>query len=176
MRIKTTKNNNNKKRNILIICTIVILLILGGAGWFYYTYSDNNPSTNISSDQKTKSTKDEDKDKQVTNNETPVSDKDTPSTDSSPTNSDSSTGVVTPSTKPGNTDPYPVTNEHYQIKQISTTNFEITLFPVINNPEYADYNSQLRAYKKEALDYLTNRYGSIDGFGIDWNPDDAENL
>lgn len=85
--------------------------------------------------------------------------------------------VDTPiSNPPKVTDPYPIENEHYKISQDSATNYQITLYPIANNPEHSDYIAQLRLYKSEALNYLKSRYGKVDNLTIEWTPSEASDL
>lgn len=84
--------------------------------------------------------------------------------------------VTTPATPIDTDKPYPVVNEHFKIQQINIKHYSITLYPIANNPEFSDYNSQLVTYKQEALDYLKKRHGLIADLQIDWTPQDAKNL
>ena len=172
--MKIQHERSTKKRNLIIVSILIAVLFCSGAIWLFYGQRTENGAGPVKSRDESSDTGSKN------NNEEDVSGEPTDDTDKSPSedgDSDTPTsGVSTPSTPPASDEPYPVTNEHFQIRQVSNTNFEITLYPVINNPEYADYNSQLRAYKEEALDYLASRYGSIESFGIDWSPKDAENL
>lgn len=77
---------------------------------------------------------------------------------------------------PSQNDPYPIENERYRIAQNSPTNFDVTLYPVVNSAEYSNYKAQLKAYKDEVLDYLRKRHGDTNKLSIQWRPSDAQNL
>lgn len=162
--------NNTPKKHIIVVTSIVLALIIGSVTLAYTeefgpfadeTSSKEYKQTNTSNDHQNKNTD------QVTKEDNepgtpPVNDTDY---------------ISTPITIPPTTeDPYPIENEHYKISQNSDTSFHITLYPIANNPEYSDYNTQLRIYKQEALDYLQKRYGNITNFEITWNPPEAENV
>lgn len=97
---------------------------------------------------------------------------------SAPTDSGGGTDYVSPplTSQPSNTDPYPIENERYKIVKTGDTSFNVTLYPIVNNPEYSNYNAQLKAYKNEVLAYLKSRYGSTTNLSINWSPSDAQNL
>lgn len=78
--------------------------------------------------------------------------------------------------QPAVSDPYPIENERYKISQHNQTNFEVTLYPIVNNPEYSNYKAQLKAYKNEVLDYLRKRHGDTNNLTIIWSPSDAQDL
>lgn len=77
---------------------------------------------------------------------------------------------------PSTADPYPIENERYSITQSSPNNFQVTLYPVVNNPEYSSYREQLKAYKNEVINYLSKRHGDINKLTIEWRPSDAQNI
>ena len=175
MKIRT--NRSNKKRKLIILLALLVA-ILAATGWYIYSSSlekTNETEERKDSDQQEKKNANKSDTNDESDKNSNLEDTNTEMGDSG-ANTDNSTDVTTPPTPPELSSPYPVTNERFQIRQVSTTNFEITLYPVINNPAYSDYNAQLRAYKQEALDYLKSRHGSIEGFGIDWSPADAKDL
>jgi len=74
-------------------------------------------------------------------------------------------------------DPYPIVNAHYKISQLNASTYDITLYAISNSPsQYNEYIAQLKQYKQEALAYLTNRYGDISKFAINWDPPNAKTL
>lgn len=175
MRISKTKNN--KQYFIIIFVTSIVLVgAYTGAAALYHLWPFSSPgtSTNRSSeltDESSSSSKSSDAPSSNSSSNTSKDGSTQNNTQSNPNY------VDTPITnQPTNNDPYPITNEHYRIEQKSQTNYLITLYPIVNNPEYSDYNAQLRAYKTEALDYLKGRYGNIDSYNFEWSPSNAANL
>lgn len=77
---------------------------------------------------------------------------------------------------PGVSESYPIQNERYSISKEGSDTFQVTLYPIVNNPEYSDYNAQLKAYKTEVLEYLEKRHGDTNKLLINWSPSDAQNL
>lgn len=71
---------------------------------------------------------------------------------------------------------YPIETPHYRIEQKSGTSYKITLYPLVNNPEDDAYDTQLRLYKQEALDYLNRRYGDTSRFSYEWIPNHADSV
>jgi len=166
------ERQSNKKKITLITLAILILITLSLFLWLYFNQSNNTPSS-IEDPKKNNSTSKTDIDKKddgqtgtdTKNNDTPATTEEDPDYISSPI-----------SNPPTDASPYPIQNEHYKIDQLSQTNYRITLYPIANNPDYSDYNAQLKAYKQESLDYLTKRYGDINNFNFEWNPDNAKDI
>lgn len=166
------QNKQSNKKYIIIGSIVVIVLVLSYAAGAYaynlwpFASTQTETSTEKSKDSKSSSSEDNTSDSQSESEENKSTEpQQDPSYVDSPV-----------SNQPTNNDPYPISNEHYQIKQNSSTSYSITLYPIVNNPEYSNYNAQLKAYKTEAQDYLKNRYGNIDSFNIEWSPADAATL
>lgn len=166
MKIAKTK----KQSRLIVLIALCAALI--AASWLTLAYANNSWPFHNSLPQRFLSQKD-------TAEETGI-DKKTDSSDAADGTvgkDDTPTYVDPPLTNPpSSNDPYPIENEHYKIAQNSATDYHITLYPIVNNPKLSDYDAQLRAYKKEALNYLKHRYGNIDNFTITWTPSDAENI
>lgn len=152
----------------MLLTALLLVTVGGGAA---YGYTATRPSTDNSLD---KSTSKPSKDTANTPDDSKSPD------DSGQTQSggqdDTSGYVDTPIEQPEINDPYPIENEHYKIQQFSQTSYKITLYPIANNPDYSNYDAQLRDYKNEALDYLKKRYGSTAQFTIQWSPKNAEDV
>lgn len=173
MKIQSTKNSHKK---LLIPLFLIVFLLLACVG-VTYTLSLLPFGNRNTSEQKKDSSTNTNKESSSDSDGLPDSTtKNTPSSSSSDNTTQNNKDNTTPSSEIRTDAAYPVTNEHFRIEQVSNRNFTITLYPVINNPEYADYNAQLKAYKQEALDYLTKRYGSVSDIGIEWNPEDAKDI
>lgn len=69
-----------------------------------------------------------------------------------------------------------VENDHYKIKKTGN-DYVITLYAIINKPEqYDEYVSQLKAYKAEALDYLTKNNINTGSNPVIYEPSEAQNI
>lgn len=81
------------------------------------------------------------------------------------------------SPQPSLSAPFPVSTREYVITKTSDTEYTIRLNAILNSPEqYSQYEQQLKAYKKVALDYLSKRTGSTADIKITWIPTNAQNL
>lgn len=168
IKMKNIKNYSitQKRTTLIVVAIVTILLIISFA--FYII----NTSTKKSSD---------------TTNEPPIG-KETDNANGSGNNDNNSVPeavnpdttkdsyVSGPITQPSINEPFPIENEHYKIVQNSETKYTATLYPIVNNPDYIDYPSQLKAYKKEVMDYLSKRFADVSKLSINWIPDEATNL
>lgn len=168
----------SSKKFVKILAVILAVMLIGALIW-HFQFSSTGQTDDDSTDQQDNSRDFEDSRESTLDNEVNTSPEPTPD-ETSPrdTQQPESPGFISsPITNPPATnDPYPIENEHYKIEQQSERSYQITLYPIANNPEYSDYNAQLKAYKTEALDYLTKRYGNIDNFTFTWSPSDAQNI
>lgn len=171
------KKKQTGKKPLIITALVAAIFILGYTGIAYATgFWPFNTTTQ--SDSHNRSDDDTDKNNRVgKDSEAPEEEPASPANED-----DSSTDASTPYpdspllNEPDVGAPFPITNEHYQIKQDGEKVFSITLYPIANNPEYTDYSAQLKAYKQEALDYLQSRYGTTADLTITWSPEDATAL
>ncbi|MBM3210400.1 hypothetical protein FJZ39_03635 [Candidatus Saccharibacteria bacterium] len=162
------KINTKKSKKPLIITVAVITALLLGGGATYAYLNQLGPFSNSSNQETFTEESNPQEDAPVT----PERDRNERGDSNEPTEY-----LDTPiSNPPANNDPYPIENEHYRIEQSAATSFTVTLYPIANNPDYTDYDAQLRAYKTEASDYLKNRYGSLNNLTITWIPDEAKDL
>jgi len=174
MKIEKSKTKKSLYIAISIIAACVVVYLFCAYTFSLWPLQDNKPtstSQQVKKEQNDEEVKDEVGDGNVdSSQDRPI--------EESPTSTDQDQDYLDSpvSNKPTNSDPYPITNEHYRIKQNSSTDYSITLYPIVNNPDYSDYNAQLKDYKQEALSYLRARYGSVDNFTINWSPGDAQNL
>ena len=172
MKIQKSQRKSNKKFLFTVLVILVLLLVAGLA--YAYTIdafpfkknTDNTLTNDGINDQPQPLTEDE--------KATAKPEQDTmlPKPDKNIGDSYIDTPV---GNKPSVDASYPVTNSHYKIVQIRKNSYEITLYPIANNPNYSNYDTQLSAYKKEALDYLKKRYGNISNFNFTWSPEGAKN-
>ncbi len=164
MRISQTKRS---KKPFVIATLIVCCLIAVGV----FIYSKTRPETPSSTTSSTDSSSEESSvNQQSATNE---------STSQTTTNSNSQTNVtnqVPTIDTPADDATFPIENAHYRIsKGTADTSFDVTLFAVINSSsQYNEYIAQLKQYKSEAKDYLTQRYGN--NISITWSPEDANTL
>ncbi len=85
--------------------------------------------------------------------------------------------IIPPADKPPTQSQFPVENSHYRIDKKSSSSYEVTLYAILNNPSQRDeYTAQLRQFKKEALEYMKERFGSIDALTFTWSPPEAKDL
>ena len=164
-------NTKKSRKKPIIIALLVLFLLVAGATTFAYTqklgpFDSNRLVTERNNPQE---------DAPVTP-DTSSNENDTETDDTDNQNKEKEYVSTPIFEQPKTTDPYPIENEHYKIEESSTSNLTVTLYPIANNPEYTDYNSQLKAYKNEALDYLKFRYGSTNKLTIKWIPDEASKL
>lgn len=67
-------------------------------------------------------------------------------------------------------------NEKFKIRKLGGE-YLITLYAIINRPEqYETYRSQLKEYKEDALDYLSNEGINIHKVHIDYEPEEAKSI
>jgi len=154
-------------RKKLIIILLVAAAILAGV-LAYLFYHDSNSKKQAS--QTNAAQKDTTK---RTTSLTPSAGTNKSAGDTSSGNS-VDTGTVP---APDNNANYPILNAHYKISQQNASTYDITLYAISNSPsQYDEYINQLKQYKQEALAYLTNRYGDISHFTINWDPPNAKTL
>lgn len=176
MQIQKKKQTNKK---LLIITAVAITILALGytgiaymAGFWPFSAATQHKSRDDSSKNIDNTEDESNRGDEVPEEETtPLTDGDDSSTDSTTSYPDSPL-----LNEPDVGAPYPITNEHYQIKQNGEKVFSVTLYPIANNPEYTDYNAQLKAYKQEVLSYLQSRYGTTADLTITWSPEDAKAL
>ena len=179
MKIQSTSRASRSKKYILISAIILLLIIASVVFGFYSKlgpFSDKHSNDSVNSSQE-ENKRQSDENSNHSSSANSSSNTTAPSTTPlAPSSSDP--GYVNPpiSNPPTDTTPYPIENEHYRIDQKSPTNYDVTLYPIANNPDYSDYNAQLKAYKNEVLDYLKKRYGDISKFSFTWSPDSAKNI
>lgn len=172
MKISTGKSH---KKNITLIGIFVILIFTASytaVAYFKPLWPFASLDQESSNQQKT-SGGDE------TKKNNPDLSTDDSNTGQSPPNTtnDKPNYVDTPITKPESNASFPIENARWRIDQTTPTSYEITLFAIANNTtQYGGYTDQLRVFKKEALRYLSDRYGDITKFTFKWNPSDAANL
>ena len=164
------QKNTSKKALIIFVLTAAVIATVALALWFFIL------KPNSDSQQK----EDETNTSQQQETETPnatAPEQNTGNTDSTDIPSGGTGFNNSPlENPPKNNDPYPIENEHYRIEQNSEKKFTITLFPILNNGDISNYNSQLRIFKNEASKYLSDRYGNISSFELIWNPSNAADI
>lgn len=168
MKINRQKRMTTKHLFVAIIIAAVLCVI----GWLIYTnVTDEQPSTTSDQTPTSQTTSGDGTSSSTTSNNnggsSPSSSSDTEST---------SNYVNTPIAQPSSDAPYPIENAHYSIAQLDSKSFRITLYPIANNSSTSDYNEQLADYKREAIDYLTGRYGGISDFQLTWDPAAANDI
>lgn len=169
MRIQTSTASKKP-----IIISLIIVLVLASGTYTALAYSQGLWPFTSTVNQDGSNQQEE-----VRDENTPSKpDTESPTGSETPQNPDTDTNYVNPplTESPATNAPYPIENEKYKITQDSEKSFTVTLYPIVNNPEYSDYTAQLKAYKNEVLTYLKNRYGSTSNLVITWNPSDAQNL
>lgn len=167
--MKIQKASSSKK--ILITLLIATLLVAGTGAILGAMNNWWQPKKEASVSTDPKENNDSKEDSTPPPEETP-----TPPTETSP-NPSEQTIIVPPAEKPSSNARFPVENSHYRIDKKSASSYEITLYAVLNNPSQRDeYTAQLRQFKKEALDYMKERFNSISSFAFTWNPPEAKDL
>lgn len=178
----TTSRSNNKKIlysviGIFILCAVATGIMYGLHTGPFTKKLETHPGSSEQATSKSDTNSSSTKNTPSSSENNTASTKPTENTATSNDSSETKDYVSTPiSNPPKNTDPYPIENEHYKIAQNSTTNYTITLYPIVNNPGQSDYHAQLKAYKTETLNYLSGRYGDISHFTFTWNPPDAKDI
>lgn len=67
-------------------------------------------------------------------------------------------------------------NETFKIRKLNNE-YTITLYAIINRPDQADsYRDQLKRYKSDALQYLTDHGINVSKVTIHYDPDEAKDL
>lgn len=172
--MKELRKRNRKTTKITFTIIVVIVVLCGIIFAYWYLNDDKTP---LNTDNKDASLISPDNDGVDADTDSDRSQSDTATQPSTPNNdSDDKDYVSSPATPPATDEPFPVENEHYRIEKSGDKSFAVTLYPILNNPEYIDYESQLRDYKNKVLSYLKKRYGSIDDFTFKWTPKEAENV
>lgn len=157
-----------KSKKTFIIISLIVILIAVGVLVFLQMQGNNDDS---SSEPTTTSNS-------TGSNTTtsPNTNTQTQPTDNTSNNQTNVSNQVPTIETPSDDATFPIENSHYRISQGATKNsFDVVLYAVINNPsQYNEYIAQLKQYKKEANDYLTQRYGN--SISITWSPEDARSL
>ena len=182
MKIKRKSRKLSSKK--ITIIAIIITLIIGCVLWIYAFYSgDGSDNSNKSDDSTSKDSKDSsssensvDKNNDTSTNNSSSNQSEGDDNELEESSNDTSTYISTPIEQPSASASFPIENEHYKIVQNSSSSYTVTLYPIVNNPEYSDYSTQLKAYKNEVTSYLTNRIGDISKISITWLPADANNI
>lgn len=177
MRITPKKSPNKKNLITLIVATLILVGLF--AVWYVYSQSDSNTNDRSNSSQSSdRQTDDQDKATDRDSDADNHDDDTSGSTDATDNTNPSGTPdyVETPIAPPSAQAPYPIENERHRIEQVSTNTFNVTLYPIVNNPTTATYNQQLRDYKNEVVRYLEGRHGPINTLTVNWTPQDAQNL
>lgn len=160
MKIQTQKSREKK---VFILVGAVILLLVAVASGYYYQARGNG---------------DHSKSPAENTNSGPI---ETPnSNETQPTTSDNVPEEQLPENVNPSTDiqDYKLIteNEKFKIRKLNN-DYTITLYPIINNPgQYAMYQSQLKQYKDEALQYLKNQGIDTSKAKIIYEPEEATNL
>lgn len=166
--MRINKQVSSKKSHPLLFAVLTVLLVLGvyTVSAYAFTFWPFNASNTTNTETVDKS------------DDTKTDTDGTTDDDGTTGGDDGSSNFIDPPLQnpPTAADPYPIENEKYKIAQTNEKSFTVTLYPVVNNPEYSDYNAQLKTYKTDVLAYLKNRYGSTADLSITWNPSDAQNL
>lgn len=177
--MKISKSQRDKKKTTFIVLGAMVSILVVLLLWVYaFGSNSNNDTTPVSRPGTAEETSDDPADgTKEDQEENPASKPDTEQENPSAPAVDDPNFISSPiSNPPTDTTPYPIQNEHYKIEQQAQSKYRITLYPIANNPDYSDYNAQLKAYKQEALDYLNGRYGDTSNFSFEWNPDNAKDL
>ena len=176
MKVLNKKQKNYRK--LIISLSLIAALVLGYSLFAYSTniwpFSSTAPETTEerpagdgvdTSDQTDQATRD-DQDVNEPNSST-----ENPSSSDQPS-------YIRPdiSNPPSDNASYPIETERYRIDRNSNGSFSVELYPIVNNPEYSNYDKQLRDYKDEVLAYLESRYGDTNNLNITWLPEDAQNI
>lgn len=179
------KTNNNKTLKITLIS---LLVLLGLAGGYYYYDLKTNPANDVENASLV-----EDSEFPKNNNPTPATSENNKNNDSeestesaetdtdsvNSSSSDTSNDYIVPKLSEGSPElnaKYPIENERYRIAKISSAEFNVKLYVILNNPNYSNYKEQLRTYKQEVLEYLEARYGSTENLTINWTPKEANDV
>ena len=168
------KKSSKKPKQILLILAPLVLVVGSVLFYIYSSHADKTaPEQNPPASQSSEKSPDEPNDS-PSDEQNGQTQKDTTSLD---TKDAKNSYVDTPiAEQPDKNASYPIENEHYKIEQVSSSYYRVSLYPIVNNPEYSSYDSQLKAYKNEVLDYLADRYGTTSNFKLDWSPDEAKNI
>lgn len=161
----------NSKRTLIFLLLVILLIALAVAAYFFLI-KDRKSQTTTSNPQQTEQS--------VRTNSLDNTNKasgQNQNTASDASDSSDEVSTPTPAPNPGINDTYPITNSHYRISQINNTTYTIDLYAINNGPsQYNEYEQQLKDYKREAISYLTSRYGDISQFNISWSPPNAGDL
>ena len=71
---------------------------------------------------------------------------------------------------------FPIITDRYKIDKKSESSYKITLYPIVNNPNYANYKEQLRDYKNEATQRLKDSTDTAQTPSIEWVPSEVNNV
>lgn len=161
MKIQTQKS---RKKKVFILVGAAILLLVAVAGGYYYYQVRGNRDQSESPAENTNSGPIETPD----SNETRPTTSDNVPEEQLPENVNPSTDIQ---------DYKLITeNEKFKIRQLNN-DYTITLYPIINNPDqYAMYQSQLKQYKDEALQYLKKQGVDTSKVKIIYEPEEATDL
>lgn len=161
-----------KRHNAIILVSILVVLICAGTVYVLLLKGKTNYYETTGDTSQ--------KDTTIKNSSIPNTTDSKPDTPANPPTTSNTTDPSTTTNNvpmPSTNETYPVNTEHYKISQIDSTTYSIALYAINNTPaQYDEYMSQLKQYKKEALSYLSTRYGSVSGFKFIWSPPNAEGL
>ena len=168
--MRISQKNNTLKKTIIIALALILISIV-----VYAVYASNSHAWPFG--KSVQETTEKENEGTTVEGEGSNTNTDKPSTPTPKPTPETPPYVNTPiTTPPAVGDSYPIENEHYKIDQNSAKSFNVTLYPIVNNPEYSDYDAQLKAYKNEVIKYLTSRYGSTKDLTIQWSPRNAADL
>lgn len=170
MPLSTQKKKNNNKIIIIALTFAVIVAAYAVTAYVVGIFPFTAKEVRITNEQKTDGASEESTDESEAPDDEQIIPDDTTTPNDTPSGS---TPITNPPTE---SDPFPIENEHYRIDQKSQTQYDITLYPIANNPAESDYTAQLKAYKSEALQYLKSRFGSTENMTFNWSPQNAADI
>lgn len=162
-------NKNSQKKLLITLIFVAVVTGLSAAAIIFILNRQATPS--IDSPVENTSNKQVDDPKR-----TPGTQADTINNGNTPPADNDRTYIAPPINQPSTSARYPIENERYRIEQMDTQSFNVTLYPIVNNPAIDNYEQQLKEYKQDVVTYLTDRYGDISSFDITWTPSNAENI
>lgn len=159
MQFKLNAANARKSRRKVLPILAAVLLLAGLGGVFAY--------------MQTRESKDPEQTQQATEADRSVGDVPTYEAET-----EGRTIEVPNNVDPGSIKDYELVteNEQFKIRKLGEE-YVITLYAIINNPNQADmYREQLKEYKQNALQYLTQQGINTNNIPIKYEPDEARTL
>lgn len=152
--MKLKQKRSSGRKTTLIIVVVALVVCAGAVLYWRYTYSAKTPAT-LEQQQQNPAI----------------------NVPTQPTTTEGQTIQVPTNVDPSSIKNYELIteNEEFKIRKLGSQ-YVITLYPIVNHPDQAAYEDQLRRFKQDALAYLTKNGININTIEITYDPPTAASL